>query len=94
MKLDKVIRMIDNKEYVSVEPDEIGRLTWFDVKLKNGNLVRIEKCHGVESEPDSFMVLYIVSNERTATEIWNGDYRSNAYYIFSNIYNELERIFE
>lgn len=94
MKLDKIIRMIDNKEYVSVEPDEIGRLTWFDVKLKNGNLVRIEKCHGVEDEPDSFMVLYIVTSERTATEVWNGDYRSNVYYIISNIYNELERTFE
>lgn len=94
MKLDRLIKMIDNKEYVSVEPDEIGRLTWFDVKLKNGNLVRIEKCHGVDGDADSFMVLYIEPSERVATEVWNGDYRSNSYYIFSNIYNELERTFE
>ena len=93
MKLDKVIRMIDNKEYESIEYDAIGKLSWYDMRFENG-IVRIEKCHGVDGESDSYLVLYIVSNEITATEIWRGDYRSNAYYIFSNIYNELERTFE
>ena len=94
MKLDNVIRMIDNKEYESVDYDQIGKLAWYDMRFENGNIVRIEKCIGANGESDSFLVLYIVPSERTATEVWNGDYRSNAYYIFSNIYNELERIFE
>ena len=93
MKLDKVIRMIDNKEYVSVEHDTIGKLSWYDMKFENG-IVRVEKSLGANGESDSYLVLYIIPSKRTATEIWNGDYRSNAYYIFSNIYNELERIFE
>jgi hypothetical protein len=94
MKLDKIIRMIDNKEYVSIGHDSIGKLSWYDMKFENGSIVRVEKCHGVDGEPDSFMVLYIVPNEKTASEVWNGDYRNCAYYIFSNIYNELERTFE
>jgi hypothetical protein len=94
MKSDRIIRMIDNKEYASVEYDSIGKLSWFDVKLKNGNIIRVEKCHGVDGETYSFMVLYMVPNEKTATEIWHGDYRSNSYYIISNIYNRLENIFE
>jgi hypothetical protein len=94
MKLDKIIRIIDNKEYESIEYDEIGKLSWYDIKLKNGNIVRVEKCHGVDGEADSFMVLYVAPNEKTATKIWNGDFRSNSYYIISNIYNRLENIFE
>ena len=91
MKLDNIIRMIDNKEYESIEYDHIGKLSWFDMTFENG-IVRVEKCSN--DEADSFLVLYIVPNKRTATEVWRGDYRSNAYYIFNNIYNELERIYE
>ena len=93
MKLDKIIRMIDNKEYDAIEYDAIGKLSWYDMRFEN-DIVRIEKCHGTNGESDSYLVLYIVPGERTATETWNGDYRTNAYYIFSNIYNRLERTFE
>ena len=95
MKLDNVIRMIDNKEYETIEYDHIGKLAWFDMRFENGNIVRVEKCLAIdERDNDSFLVLYIVPNKRVATEVWKGDYRDNSYYIFNNIYNELERIYE
>lgn len=94
MKLESIIRIIDNKEYKSIECDEIGNLTWFDVKLDNGNIVRVEKCEGFKEEDDSMMILYIVPNEKTACKVWVGAYGSNAYNIFSNIYNELDKEFE
>lgn len=94
MKLDKVITMIDNKEYESIEYDAIGKLSWYDMRFENGNIIRVEKSLGTNGESDSYLVLYIIPGERTATEIWNGDYRSNAYYIFSTVYNRLENIFK
>lgn len=85
MKIENVIRILDNKEYTSVEYDEIGILKWYDVKLNDGNMIRIEKC------TDQMMILYIVPEQKTACKVWIGEFATNEYYIFSNIYNELER---
>ena len=94
MQLYSIIKMLDDKEYKSIKSDEICNLTWFDVELNNGNIIRVEKCVGYKEEENHLMVLYIVPNEKTASEVWSASYGSNAYNIFNNIYNELERTFE
>lgn len=85
MRIDSVIRIIDNKEYKTVKYDELGVLKWYDVKLDDGSIIRIEKCL------DQMMALYITPGQKVADDVWIGKNGTNAYYILSNIYNELDR---
>ena len=85
MRIDSMIRIIDNKEYKTVEYDELGALKWYDVKLDDGGMIRIEKCL------DQMMALYITPGKKVADDVWIGKNGTNAYYILNNIYNELDK---
>ena len=95
MRLDSIIRIIDNKEYekVTVFCRRMA-IEWFDISLYNGDLIRIEKITMYETIPNKYRLVYFASELDTAVNHWVGEYGTNVYCILSNIYNEISKEFE
>lgn len=91
MKLDNIIRIIDNKEYEIITMYRMSIFEWFDVDLHNGDLIRIEKVTMHDETPDRYRLSYSTFELDDAIDRWVGEHGTNTYYILSNIYNEIDK---
>lgn len=94
MRLDSIIRIIDNKEYEIITMYRMSIFEWFDVDLHNGDLIRIEKVTMYDETPNRYRLSYSTFELDDAIDRWEGEYGTNIYFILSNIYNEISKVFE
>lgn len=91
MRLDTIIRILDNKEYDEIQLDGVGYFRWYDIFLLNGEVIRLE--HFDLYEEDEYRVMYFTSEGNRVLEMWESDYRKNSYYIFKNLFNDAKRYY-
>ena len=94
MRLDTIIRILDNKEYDEIQlngVDGVGYFRWYDIFLLNGEVIRLE--HFDLYEEDEYRVMYFTSEGNRVLEMWESDYRKNSYYIFKNLFNDAKRYY-
>lgn len=91
MRLDSIIRIIDNEEYVAIKKYKMTIFKWLDIDLHNGDLIRIEKVAMYDEIPNKYKLAYFTFELDTAVNHWVGEYGTNMYYILSNIYNETDK---
>ena len=96
MRLDSIIRIIDNKEYEKVTVYRMPVFERFDVSLYNGDLIRIEKIsiYGAMPKWIKYRLSYFTFELDDTIDHWEGEYGTNVYCILSNIYNEISKEFE
>ena len=91
MRLDTIIRILDNREYDEIQLNGVGYLRWYDVFLPNGEAIRLE--HFDLYEEDEYGVMYFTSEDDRVLEMWESDYREDSYYIFKNLFNDVKRYY-
>lgn len=94
MRLDTIIRILDNKEYDEIlwfHKNGAEYLQWYDMLLGNEDIIRLE--HFDLYEEDKYRVMYFTSESDRALEVWESDYRESSYYIFKNLFNDAKRYY-
>ena len=91
MRLDTIIRILDNREYDEIQLNGVKYLQWYDMLLANGDMIRLE--HFDLYEEDEYGVMYFTSENVRALEMWESDYRESSYYIFKNLFNDAMRYY-
>lgn len=84
MRIEEIIRMIDNKEYKRIDKIEEPTGYWYMVELENGRV-------DVELDKDEVYGIYDVDKYGFVNDFWIKECGDKGYYILSNIYNEVER---
>lgn len=91
MKLDTIIRILDNKEYKKITKGRMYIFEWFDMELYNGDMIRIEQITLFGEIADKYRMSYFVYELDDAIKIWEGKYGTNTYYILSNLFNSVKQ---
>lgn len=91
MRLDTIIRILDNKEYDGIQLNEVEYLQMYDMFLPSGEVIRLE--HFYLYEKDEYRVMYFIPEGDGVLEMWESDYRKSSYYIFKNLFNDAKRYY-
>lgn len=91
MKIETIIRILDNKEYRKITRGCMYVFKWFDIELYNGDMIRVEQVTMNDEIPNKYRISYFTFELDDGIEYWVGEYRTNAYYMFSNLFNEVEQ---
>jgi hypothetical protein len=84
MRIEEIIRMINNKEYKRIDKIEEPIGYWYVVELENGRV-------DVELYRNEVYGIYDVDKYGFVNNFWIKEYGDKGCYILSNIYNEVER---
>lgn len=91
MRLDTIIRILDNKEYNEIQLEDVGDFQWYDMFLPNGGVIRLERFDLYEE--DEYRVMYFTFEGDRVSEMWESDYRKGSYYILKNLFNDAKRYY-
>ena len=91
MRLDTIIRILDNKEYDKIQSNKVEYLQWYNMFLPSGEVIRLE--HLDLCEKDEYKVMYFTSKGDRVLEMWESDYRKSSYYILKNLFNDAKRYY-
>ena len=92
MRLDSIIRAIDNKEFIKIEFDKAGCFKWYDIFLENGDIIKFEYLDMIEE--DEYEITYFNDKGNRILNMWKSDFKENSYYIFKNLFNDVKRYYE
>lgn len=89
MKIENIIRMIDNKEYISIEKGENHMECWYILETED------ERIDLVFDKANDLYGIYVFGmNGVKIKNFWERGYGEIGYNIFNCLYNDVERDYE
>ena len=86
MRIEDIIRIIDNREYISIEKGENNIGSWYILETENDRIVLV-----YDKVNELYEIYVFEMNGIKEKNFWQQEYGTNGYYIFQNIYNGAEK---
>ena len=89
MKIERIIQILNNREYTKVEESRFAFSQLLDITTRNGGEIRLEKASTLLSKKFIFKLYLYVPGTKTVIKWWSLDSKSPYYNELDNIFDEL-----
>lgn len=89
MKIERIIQILNNREYTKVEESRFAFSQLFDITTCNGGEIRLERASTLLSKKFIFKLYLYVPGTKTVIKWWSLDSKSSYYHELDNIFEEL-----